>query len=349
MDFGMQFFPCVGPKLKPADQYFDECLSLAGMADENGYSHIRIVEHYFHAYGGYSPNPIVFLSAASQRTQKARLVTGAILPVFNNPLKVAGEIGMLDAISGWRLEVGFARAFLPHEFSRFGVSLDESKDRFAEGIEQIGALLENDVHASDGRFHQFPPTTSLPRPTQRPRPPFWIAALGTPASFVAAGKAGHAIMAIPFSGDRMADLINLYRDAWRSAGHEGTGRVMLAFHMFCWPDESGAIEHCRDRLELYLGSLVDAASDWIGDTTSDDYPGYDKIIAGLAEETFESQVSKGAAWIGTPEQIRAQITDYQKLVGDFEVASLQVNFYDMPLPLAETSVRLFAKEVMPYF
>ncbi|SVE26953.1 uncharacterized protein METZ01_LOCUS479807, partial [marine metagenome] len=57
MDFGMQFFPCVGPKLKPADQYFDECLSLAGMADENGYSHIRIVEHYFHAYGGYSPNP----------------------------------------------------------------------------------------------------------------------------------------------------------------------------------------------------------------------------------------------------------------------------------------------------
>ena len=178
-------------------------------------------------------------------------MTGAILPIFNNPLKVAGEIGMLDAISGGRLEVGFARAFLPHEFSRFGVSLDESKDRFAEGIEQIGALLENDVYDSDGRFHQFPPTTSLPRPTQRPRPAFWLAALGTPASFVAAGKAGHSIMAIPLSGGRMAELINLYRDAWRSAGHQGTGRVMLAFHMFCWPDESGAIEHCRERIASY--------------------------------------------------------------------------------------------------
>ena len=87
MDFGMQFFPCVGPESKPADQYFEECLSLASMADENGYSHIRIVEHYFNAYGGYSPNPMVFLSAASQRTKKARLVTGAILPIFNNPLK----------------------------------------------------------------------------------------------------------------------------------------------------------------------------------------------------------------------------------------------------------------------
>ena len=52
MDFGMQFFPCVGPETKPADQYFQECLSLVGLADELGYSHIRIVEHYFHPYGG---------------------------------------------------------------------------------------------------------------------------------------------------------------------------------------------------------------------------------------------------------------------------------------------------------
>src|ERR1700687_4912999 len=91
-------------------------------------------EHYFHYYGGYSPNPIVFLSAASQRTTRARLVTGAVLPAFNHPLKLAGEVGMLDAISGGRLEVGFARAFLPHEFARFGVSVHESRERFEEGI-----------------------------------------------------------------------------------------------------------------------------------------------------------------------------------------------------------------------
>ena len=48
-----------------------------------------------------------------------RLVTGAVVPAFNNPLKLAGEIGMLDAISGGRFDVGFARAFLPHEFRRF--------------------------------------------------------------------------------------------------------------------------------------------------------------------------------------------------------------------------------------
>lgn len=65
MQFGMQFFPCVGPDIKPADQYFDECLALVALADELDYSHVRIVEHYFHPYGGYSPNPIVFLTGKS--------------------------------------------------------------------------------------------------------------------------------------------------------------------------------------------------------------------------------------------------------------------------------------------
>ena len=75
------------------------------------------------------------------------------------------------------------------------------------------------------------------------------------------------------------------------------------------------------------------------------YPG----TISVTEETFESQVTKGAAWIGTPEQICEQIVDYRKLVGDFEVASLQVNFHDMPLELAESSVKLFSKEVMSRF
>ncbi len=349
MKFGMQFFPCVGPDTKPADQYFDECLSLVSLADELDYSHVRIVEHYFHPYGGYSPNPIVFLTAASQRSQNARLITGAILPIFNSPLKLAGEIGMLDAISGGRLEVGFARAFLPHEFARFGVSLDESKSRFAEGMTQIQGLLENEEFASDGEFHSFPATTSLPRPTQKPRPPFWIAAFATPESFTNAGKAGHVVMAIPLSGFKMAELVGLYRDAWKSAGHPGEGKVMLAFHMFCWPDAEEAVAHARERINNYLASLVDAASDWLGGASSADYAGYEQMIAGLAKDSFESQVEKGAAWVGTPDQICDQISDYKKLVGDFEIASLQVNFHDMPLELAQISISLFASDVMPKF
>jgi alkanesulfonate monooxygenase SsuD/methylene tetrahydromethanopterin reductase-like flavin-dependent oxidoreductase (luciferase family) len=122
MQFGLNFFPCVGPDQKSAEQYFREAMHLCSLTDELGYTHIRQVEHYFHPYGGYSPNPLIFLTAAAMRTKNTRLITGAVLPAFNKPLKMAGEIGMLDGISNGRLEVGFARAFLPHEFAAFGVS-----------------------------------------------------------------------------------------------------------------------------------------------------------------------------------------------------------------------------------
>ncbi|MGH7152574.1 MAG: LLM class flavin-dependent oxidoreductase, partial [Acetobacteraceae bacterium] len=223
MQVGIQFFPDIGPDTKSARDYWHEAMRLVDLCDRYGYSHVRTVEHYFNPYGGYSPNPVVFLAAAAQVTRRARLVTGAVLPAFNNPLKLAGELALLDALSDGRLDVGFARAFLPHEFARFGVALDESRARFDEGMEQVRLLLEQENVTSTGRFHSFRDVTSLPRPTQRPRPPFYVAALSTRESFERAGAAGHAIMAIPMAGGAMKELVDLYRGAWHAAGHTGKG------------------------------------------------------------------------------------------------------------------------------
>ena len=349
MEFGVQFFPAVGPETKPAHQYFDEALRLTETAETLGYTNVRTVEHYFHPYGGYSPNPIVFLAAAATRTTTMRLVTGAVLPTFNHPLKLAGEIAMLDAISGGRAEIGFARAFLPHEFQRFGVSLDESRDRFDEGVALVDRLLREEEVAFEGRFHRFPATTSLPRPTQRPRPPFWIAALATESSFVNAGTLGHSLMAIPLAGGKMASLLASYRDAWRRAGHPGDGRVMLAFHMLCHEDAATAHDLAHERVNRYLASLVDAASGWISGSSSDDYPGYDAIIRGLQSDTFETQLEQGGVWVGDPATVADQIAAYSDAVGGFEVGSMQVNFSDLPYDDATRSMELFGHEVLPKF
>src|SRR5439155_1004718 len=91
------------------DTWVADVLDLAEEADRLGYDSVKIVEHYFTSYGGYSPDPCVFLAACSQRTRRLRMVTGAVLPVFNHPLKLAGQLTMLDAISGGRLDAGFAR------------------------------------------------------------------------------------------------------------------------------------------------------------------------------------------------------------------------------------------------
>jgi alkanesulfonate monooxygenase SsuD/methylene tetrahydromethanopterin reductase-like flavin-dependent oxidoreductase (luciferase family) len=349
MQFGVQFFPDVKPEQKAGAEYFREALTLAEEADNLGFTHIRIVEHYFHHYGGYSPNPMLFLAAAAQRTRRARLVTGAVLPVFNHPLKLAGEIGMLDAISGGRLDVGFARAFLPHEFRRFGRSPDESVARFREGVEQVELLLTREKVTHRGRFHTIESTTSLPRPTQKPRPKFYVAALNTPESFAFAGRMGYSVMAIPLGGAVMRPLLAAYRGAWKTAGHPGEGEVMLAFHMFCHADGDRALAFACPFIDDYLRSLVEAASDWLDSRTSQDYPGYDKVIAKLRQSQAADQIDSGAAWIGSPEEIIRQIRRTQDAFGSYEHASLQVNFNMVPLEDALASLRLFAEQVMPHF
>ena len=347
MQVGIQFFPDIGPEVKSARDYWQEALRLVALVDRHGYHHVRTVEHYFLPYGGYSPNPVVFLAAAAQVSRHARMVTGAVLPAFNNPLKLAGELAMLDALCDGRLDIGFARAFLPHEFHHFGVTLDESRARFDEGVAQVRLLLEHENVTSEGRFHSFRNVTSLPRPTQLPRPPFYVAALGTRESFERAGTNGYGIMAIPMAGGVMKELIGVYRDARALAGHEGPGTVMLAFHMLCHENQAEAEQIAAGPINRYLKSLVAAASDWTSGAASSDYPGYDKVIELLSRETFETQVEKCAAWVGTPERILDTIASYRARIGEFEIASLQVNFNDLPLEAAEHSMCLFGESVLP--
>jgi alkanesulfonate monooxygenase SsuD/methylene tetrahydromethanopterin reductase-like flavin-dependent oxidoreductase (luciferase family) len=347
MQFGVQFFPCVSPEQKSAADYFAQSLAISEEAETLGYTHIRSVEHYFERYGGYSPNPIVFLSAVAARTKKMRLITGAVVPVFNNPLKLAGEIAMLDAISNGRFDVGFARAFLPHEFRRFGISPDESVERFREGLEQIELLLTQENASYQGKFHSFKDITSLPRPTQKPRPKFYIASTRTAESFEFAGRAGHGLMAIPIGP--LKDLIPIYRKAWREAGHPGDGEVMIAFHMFCHADARLAREIPRPQFEDYFIALFESAGEWTTGTASKDYRGYDESMARMKNLTLESQIEAGGAFVGTPDEIKAIIDRFQNAVGKFEHASLQINFGTLDFAEAQKSMRLFAREVIPVF
>jgi alkanesulfonate monooxygenase SsuD/methylene tetrahydromethanopterin reductase-like flavin-dependent oxidoreductase (luciferase family) len=345
VQFGIQFFPDVDVSAKAAADYFRESLDLAVEAEQLGFTHARIVEHYFHPYGGYSPNPLVFLSALAQRTRRMRLVTGAVLPVFNHPLKLAGEIAMVDAISGGRLDVGFARAFLLHEFRRFGISPDESVERFREGLEQIDLLLRHENVSHAGKFHVIKDTTSLPRPTQKPRPKFYVAAVNTPESFEYAGRQGHAVMAIPLGG-RIRELIAIYRDAWRKAGHPGRSEVMLAFHMYCERDGAAAYRMAKPHIDHYFVSQVDAARDWVEGAASAAYPGYAAMFDKIKDLNIDTQIASGSAWIGSPDEVRRAMLAAYDIFGDFEHASLQVNFGMVPYDKALASLRLFADEVM---
>jgi len=147
----------------------------------------------------------------------------------------------------------------------------------------------------------------------------------------------------------MRERLGTYREAWKEAGHPGEGEVMLAFHMFCDEDGVRARAVAGPLLDAYLRSLVEAAGDWLDGRTSADYPGYDRMIDQLRRSTAADQIASGAAWIGSPDEIIAAIERCREAFGDFEHASLQVNFNMMPLAAAQASMRLFSQKVMPRF
>ena len=154
-------------------------------------------------------------------------------------------------------------------------------------------------------------------------------------------------MAIPIGP--LKPLLDLYRNAWREAGHPGDGEVMIAFHMFCHEDARAARDIPRRAFDLYFEALVESAGEWTQGTASKDYQGYDKSIGRMKGFSLEGQVETGNAWVGTPDEIKAIIRRFQSTVGKFEHASLQINFGTLDFAEAQKSMRLFAREVMPEF
>jgi natural product biosynthesis luciferase-like monooxygenase protein len=281
MRFGINFFPSCDPSFLSGQEYYRQALALAARADELGYHHIRTVEHYFRGYGGYSPSPIVFLTAVAQRTQRVRLVTGAVLPAFNHPIKLAAELAMLDCLSNGRLEAGFARAFLPEEFDAFQVPMDESRARFEEGIAAVKRLWTESEVRFDGPFHQFGPVSLLPKPVQQPHPRIWVAAIQTAESFVRAGEQGHNLMIVPYLSPfaSVAENLRTYQESYARAGH-GTrgGEVQMSFHLYVAEDGAAARREAKGPIDEYMRLFKESAAVW-NTRASADYKGYEKLFA----------------------------------------------------------------------
>jgi alkanesulfonate monooxygenase SsuD/methylene tetrahydromethanopterin reductase-like flavin-dependent oxidoreductase (luciferase family) len=348
MRCGLNFFPSCRPEHKSGEVYFREALDLCALADSLGYATVKIVEHYFRAYGGYSPSPLIFLAAAAQRTRHIRLVTGAVLPAFNHPLKLAAELAMVDCISGGRLDAGFARAFLPHEFEAFEVSMEESRPRFEEGITAVRRLWTEDRVTFEGRFHRFKDITLLPRPVQKPHPPMLVAAISTPESFIWAGNQGYGLMFVPYLSDfkDLAQKLELYRRSYRAATNgQEPPPASMALHLYMAESTDSARREARPYVEQYMAIFQDSAAAWTGRQSSQ-YRGYELMQERLQALTYERVLAEGRALIGDPSAVLDQLRQLHQLFGPIQ-PEMQVMFGDMECAHARRSVELFGRKVLP--
>jgi alkanesulfonate monooxygenase SsuD/methylene tetrahydromethanopterin reductase-like flavin-dependent oxidoreductase (luciferase family) len=349
MEFGISLFPTVEPADKSGADYFAEALRLAELADDLGYHHVKTVEHYFFGYGGYSPDPITFLAAAAARTRRVRLVTGAVVPAFTHPIKLAGQLAMLDTISHGRLDVGFGRAFLPDEFAAFGIPMDESHGRFREGVEACRALWSGEEVTWDGEFHRFGPVRALPVPVQRPHPPVLVASSITAASCEAAGRAGFGLMMVPSINklENAQEMLATYRAARAAAGHEGDGAVHASYNCFIADDPAEALARGRACSARTNELMVEAVSAW-GATTSADYAGYQRILDKVRSTDVDRQVREARALIGSPDQVADAVGRIREWFGEITL-SLQVVSGNPTFAESARTMELFAEHVMPQF
>ena len=156
-------------------------------------------------------------------------------------------------------------------------------------------------------------------------------------------------MSIPRDAAQLRALVGLYRQAWRDAGHPGEGWVMMTFQMHCAPTSAAAIAAYREPVNRHLRYLADAAAEWGAGTESKDYPNHPQMLEGMRKTDFDGQRAANIVWVGDPEDVRDRIAAFDAAVGGFDVASLQVNGWTLPVAAAEASIRLFAEKVMPHF
>jgi alkanesulfonate monooxygenase SsuD/methylene tetrahydromethanopterin reductase-like flavin-dependent oxidoreductase (luciferase family) len=330
-----------------AHRWLEGYTSLCAEAETLGFSYAKITEHHLHQYGSYCSNPLLFLAAVAARTQSLRLMTGGLLPVFSHPVKVASETAMLDALSGGRLDVGYARAYLPREFDAFGVSMSTSRDRFNHIIAAVDELWTEPVASYKCDHFAFDEVSLFPRVTQAPRPPTWVAAARTPESFGWIGERGYGLLVNASGSAGDWDSVRRYREAFtpRADDPNARARVALSLPVVVRPTTQQARDTAREHLGQYLRTWAQAVEPW-DYTSSSDYRLYSGMHEFVASLSPADLWSTGAAVVGSPQEATEQLAAIAAASGA-DVLLLQVDSGEMPVDGARTTLELLAEHTLP--
>jgi alkanesulfonate monooxygenase SsuD/methylene tetrahydromethanopterin reductase-like flavin-dependent oxidoreductase (luciferase family) len=180
------------------------------LADEAGFSIAWFPEHHLVQYFS-CPSPLMFCVQAAAVTRRIRVGTAILVIPYYNPLRLAGELGMADMLTGGRLEIGVGRGAFEYEFDRFGIDEHIGAARLREGMEVIHGLLTQDDFSYSGDTIAFGPSTAVPRPLTQPHPPIWVAARN-PDTIRWAIQQGYNLLSTPWR-EPFARVETLYRQA----------------------------------------------------------------------------------------------------------------------------------------
>jgi probable F420-dependent oxidoreductase len=167
---------------------------LAKALEDRGYDSLWIGEHSHipvsrktpYPTGGELPSsylrmmdPFVSLTVAAAATSTLLLGTGVCLALEHDVLQLAKTVATLDQLSGGRVRFGVGVGWNEEELANHrSVPWRQRYGALAECVAALRALWTEDESSYHGRFYDFDPVWSYPKPLQSPHPPIFCGMAG---------------------------------------------------------------------------------------------------------------------------------------------------------------------------
>jgi len=126
-------------------------------------------------------DPFVALTAAAAATQRLKVGTGICLVIERDPIITAKEVASLDLFSGGRFLFGVGAGWNVEEMENHGTAYKTRYSLLAERVRAMKAIWTQEAAEFHGRFVNFDPIWSWPKPLQRPHPPVLVGGEGPQA------------------------------------------------------------------------------------------------------------------------------------------------------------------------
>jgi alkanesulfonate monooxygenase SsuD/methylene tetrahydromethanopterin reductase-like flavin-dependent oxidoreductase (luciferase family) len=189
------------------NDYFDEYV----WADECGFDGLMVNEHH------NTPtcmNVQVNISAGvlARSTSNAQiLLLGNMLPVWDNPARLAEEIALVDVLSGGRVISGIVRGIGPESWAT-NTNPVYNRERFEEAHDLlIKCWTEPGPFRWEGKHYHFRALNPWMLPLQKPHPPIWTPGTGSPETVEWAARHRYTYAAFLTPLHVAEGLFNLYR------------------------------------------------------------------------------------------------------------------------------------------
>jgi probable F420-dependent oxidoreductase len=227
----------LGIAIFPAD-YAIRPDELARAVEERGFESLFLTDHTHipatpetralmeQAHGGVRPHfthnhdPFVALTYAAAATKTLRLGTGVCLVPQREPIATAKTLASLDALSNGRVLCGVGVGWIPEEIANHGIDPPTRWAVMDERVEAMRAIWTQEEAEFHGRYVDFGPIWSWPKPAQRPHPPVLVggAGKGVIRRVLAYGDEWMPHAGMPV--EQLRDRIRQLQAAGRTAGHD---------------------------------------------------------------------------------------------------------------------------------